>query len=134
MRTETAGPAADPSGTSPGSAPGEPAGAHASEPTTVEVEVEVEAEAEVTTGARFGDTRLLRSRRRLLVVALWPYHSVRAWILRRRKIIDLRDRGRNAAVGLAPAPPAPTPPAPTPPDGPSGPAASDAARGSGTTG
>jgi hypothetical protein len=40
-------------------------------------------------------------RRPMLVLAAWPYHTVRAWIDRRRKVIDLRDRGLNAAVGLA---------------------------------
>jgi hypothetical protein len=70
--------------------------------------------------------RRARRRRRMVGVAVWPYRSVRAWVLRRRKIIDLRDRGLNAGVGLTDTA--------TRPDEPSDPAASVAGRATGTTG
>lgn len=71
-------------------------------------------------------SRRARLKRRMLVVAAWPYHSLRIWIDRRRNVIDLRDRGLNAAVGLTETA--------TRPGEPAAPAASDAARGTGTTG
>jgi hypothetical protein len=70
--------------------------------------------------------RQARRRQRMVGVAVWPYRSVRAWVLRRRKIIDLRDRGLNAGVGLTETA--------TRPDEPSDPAASGAGRATGTTG
>jgi hypothetical protein len=70
--------------------------------------------------------RQARRRHRMVGVAVWPYRSVRAWVLRRRKVIDLRDRGLNAGVGLTDTA--------TRPDEPSDPAASGAGRATGTTG
>ena len=86
MRTETAGSEADTSASSP---------VAADDPTSG-----VAAPARPATTADPEPAGLERRRRRMVVMALWPYHSVRAWILRRRKVIDLRDRGLNAAVGL----------------------------------
>ena len=128
MRTETAGSEADTSASSP---------VAADDPTSG-----VAAPARPATAAEPEPVGPERRRRRTVVVALWPYHSVRGWILRRRKVIDLRDRGLNAAVGLPETATRPgdaeTPSSPADgplrPGEPSGPAGSGAGRGSGTTG
>ncbi len=45
-----------------------------------------------------------RVQRRAWAVVSWPYRRAKAWNDRRRDIIDLRDRGRNVAVGVTPRP------------------------------